>query len=62
MLPFRNRGFRAPDRTAFCYSIEEANQGQTVIEKVENFADVPFAIVILSLDDVGRAATPSELE
>jgi predicted nucleotide-binding protein len=36
--------------------MEEASRGQTVIEKVENFADVPYAIVILSPDDVGRAA------
>jgi predicted nucleotide-binding protein len=37
--------------------MEEASRGDTVIEKVERYADVPFAIVLLSPDDVGRAVS-----
>ena len=36
---------------------EEASRGGTVIEKFERNADVPFAIVLLSLDDIGRATS-----
>jgi predicted nucleotide-binding protein len=36
---------------------EQANQGRTLIEKFEDFADVEFAVVILTPDDIGRAAT-----
>lgn len=32
---------------------EQANQGQTVIEKIESHGDVGFAIVLLTPDDVG---------
>jgi len=35
--------------------IDEPSRGGTVIEKVERNADVPFAIVLLSPDDIGRA-------
>ncbi|MDZ4800142.1 MAG: nucleotide-binding protein [Bryobacteraceae bacterium] len=34
---------------------EQANQGRTIIEKVEAHGDVPFAVVILTPDDEGRA-------
>jgi predicted nucleotide-binding protein len=37
--------------------MEEASRGGTVIEKFERNADVPFAIVLLSPDDIGRAAS-----
>jgi predicted nucleotide-binding protein len=43
--------------------IDEPNKGQTVIEKFERNADVAFAIVLFSPDDLGRAATdPPSLE
>jgi hypothetical protein len=32
---------------------EQANQGRTIIEKVEAYADVGFAVVVLTPDDVG---------
>ena len=32
---------------------EQANQGRTVIEKVEDHSDVGFAVIILTPDDVG---------
>jgi predicted nucleotide-binding protein len=32
---------------------EQANQGKTIIEKIESHSDVGFAIVILSPDDLG---------
>ncbi|MHB1544999.1 MAG: TIR domain-containing protein [Gammaproteobacteria bacterium] len=35
---------------------EQANQGRTVIEKFESYADVPFAVVLLTGDDVGSKA------
>ena len=34
---------------------EQPNQGRTLIEKFEHYADVGFAVVILTADDVGRA-------
>ncbi len=36
---------------------EQTNRGRTIIEKFEDHAEVQFAIVILSPDDVGRLAT-----
>jgi predicted nucleotide-binding protein len=33
---------------------EQANQGQTVIEKVESHSDVGFAVVLLTPDDMGN--------
>ena len=39
--------------------IDEPNKGQTVIEKFERNADVAFAIVLFSPDDLGRAVTDS---
>jgi predicted nucleotide-binding protein len=32
---------------------EQPNRGQTLIEKIERFADVDFAVVLLSPDDTG---------
>ncbi len=40
---------------------EQANAGRTIIEKFENAADVGFAIVLLTPDDVG-GLTNSELQ
>jgi predicted nucleotide-binding protein len=37
--------------------MEEASRGDTVIEKFKRYSEVPFAIVLLSPDDVGRAAS-----
>jgi predicted nucleotide-binding protein len=34
---------------------EQANKGQTVIEKIERFSDVSFAVVLLTPDDEGCA-------
>lgn len=33
---------------------EQANKGRTIIEKFEDHADVPFAVVLLTPDDVGK--------
>ncbi|MGH1398399.1 MAG: TIR domain-containing protein [Alphaproteobacteria bacterium] len=41
---------------------EQANRGRTVIEKVEANSDVGFAIVLLTPDDLGKAAKEDELE
>jgi predicted nucleotide-binding protein len=42
---------------------DEASAGMTIIEKLERYSDVPFAIVILSADDIGRSfAESSESE
>lgn len=41
---------------------EQANKGRTIIEKVEANADVGFAVVLLTPDDVGRAKGDSDLE
>jgi predicted nucleotide-binding protein len=35
---------------------EQANEGRTVIEKVIDHSNVPFAVVLLTADDVGRLA------
>lgn len=34
---------------------EQPNQGRTIIEKFENYADVGFVVVLLTPDDVGAA-------
>lgn len=39
---------------------EQADQGRTVIEKVEAHSDVDFAVVLLTPDDVGRAKVEGE--
>ena len=36
---------------------EQPNRGRTLIEKFVEYADVGFAIVLLTADDVGRAST-----
>lgn len=41
---------------------EQANQGRTIIEKVEANADVGFAVVLLTPDDQGRAMGAEKLE
>lgn len=41
---------------------EQANQGRTVIEKVEVHSDVGFAVVLLTPDDLGKAKGAQELE
>ncbi|MDP3340774.1 nucleotide-binding protein [Frigidibacter sp.] len=41
---------------------EQANQGRTIIEKVEANADVGFAVVLLTPDDFGRAKSADDLE
>lgn len=39
---------------------EQPNQGRTVIEKFEGSADVDFAVVLLTPDDVGHIADGSD--
>lgn len=41
---------------------EQANQGRTIIEKVEANSDVGFAVVLLTPDDEGRALGQDRLE
>ncbi len=41
---------------------EQANQGQTIIEKFERHSNVPFAVVLLTPDDVGRAKDEADLK
>jgi len=41
---------------------EQANRGQTIIEKFERHSDVPFAVVLLTPDDVGRANDETDLQ
>lgn len=35
---------------------EQANEGRTIIEKFEAFTDVPFAVVLMTADDIGSKA------
>lgn len=39
---------------------EQVNQGRTIIEKLEHNADVGFAVVLLTPDDVGAAAAAND--
>ena len=39
---------------------EQSNRGRTIIEKFEDHAEVQFAVVILTPDDLGRPATEPE--
>jgi predicted nucleotide-binding protein len=39
---------------------EQANKGKTVIEKFEQHADVPFAIALLTPDDIGASKSEPE--
>jgi len=41
---------------------ERANQGRTIIEKFEDHADVGFAVVLLTPDDVGRGKAEEVLK
>ncbi|WOV92177.1 MAG: nucleotide-binding protein [Candidatus Zeuxoniibacter abyssi] len=41
---------------------EQLNKGQTTIEKFETNANVQFAIILLSPDDVGRSVKEDELK
>jgi len=42
---------------------EQPNQGRTVIEKFENYADVGFAVVLLTADDRGGpVVTPHDTQ
>jgi len=41
---------------------EQPNQGRTIIEKFEDYADVPFAIVLFSPDDLGKATDEDSLK
>ncbi len=38
---------------------EQRNRGRTIVEKLEAFSDVGFAVVLFTPDDVGRAITES---
>jgi predicted nucleotide-binding protein len=40
---------------------EQANRGDTLIEKLERHSDVPFAVVLLTPDDEGRLAALGEV-
>lgn len=37
---------------------EQANEGRTIIEKFEAFTNVPFAVVLMTADDVGSKSGP----
>lgn len=41
---------------------EQANRGRTIIEKIEAYSDVGFAVVLLTPDDEGRARESDTLE
>lgn len=41
---------------------EQPNKGRTVIEKFTDYSNVPFAIVLLSPDDVGRSRKEASAE
>jgi predicted nucleotide-binding protein len=40
---------------------EKANEGRTIIQKFSDFADVQFAVVLLTADDEGRPRAQGEL-
>lgn len=40
---------------------EQANKGQTIIEKFESHANVGFAVILLTPDDIGASATTPDL-
>lgn len=40
---------------------EQPNQGRTIIEKFEDYSDVPFAIVLFSPDDEGKSLKETHL-
>lgn len=39
---------------------EQPNQGRTIIEKVEEYSDVGFAVILLTPDDLGRGPDDGE--
>lgn len=39
---------------------EQPNEGKTIIEKFEKNADVQFAVVLLSFDDIGRSVKEND--
>jgi predicted nucleotide-binding protein len=39
---------------------EQPSRGKTIIEKIEHYSDVGFAVVLLTPDDVGALATEAE--
>ena len=39
---------------------EQPNRGRTIIEKFEDYAEVPYAIVLFTPDDAGRLATDAD--
>ena len=41
---------------------EKPNAGRTIIEKLESYSNVGFAVILLSPDDVGRSAREKELK
>jgi predicted nucleotide-binding protein len=41
---------------------EQPNRGRTIIEKVETYREVGFAVILLTPDDVGRSVTAKKLE
>jgi predicted nucleotide-binding protein len=41
---------------------EQANRGRTIIEKFEDHADVGFAVVLLTPDDLGKAKAATDLK
>ncbi|MPY71295.1 MAG: nucleotide-binding protein [Alphaproteobacteria bacterium] len=41
---------------------EQASGGRTIIEKIEEYSDVGFAVVLLTPDDVGRSRDADELQ
>lgn len=41
---------------------DQPNAGRTIFEKFEDYGDVGFAIILLTADDIGRAATASDAD
>lgn len=41
---------------------EQANRGRTIIEKIEDNADVGFAVILLTPDDIGKAKKGADFE
>lgn len=39
---------------------EQATEGRTIIEKLEHYSDVDFAVILLTPDDIGAAKTESD--
>ena len=41
---------------------EQSSEGRTIVEKLEHYSDVGFAVVLLTPDDLGRAKDATELK